>query len=167
MTTTGPATTLEEHEAFRARLDEIRALADAVGEMSDFELRRRAREVQDFMQHTVLPHAVAEGVLVFPIVRRETGEPTIGVRMTQCHVQLSRLTDELERVLDRHDVEHWSTERDVRRLLYGIHATLSGHLAEQDEEIEPLLEAKLPREEREALFGAVERTAAGITELYE
>jgi hemerythrin-like domain-containing protein len=164
---TGASTTHEEHESFRAELEEIERLADAIGETPDAELRPRVTAVHEFMAHTVLPHAVAEGVLVFPVLRVEAGEPTIGVRMTQCHVQLSRLTDELEQVLQRWDADTSATARDLRRILYSLHATLRGHLAEQDEQIEPLLEASLPREEREALFAAVERTAKGIADLYE
>jgi PadR family transcriptional regulator PadR len=165
---TGPDTIHEEHEAFRPRLDEIEALADAIGTLPPGELYRRAADIEEFLAHTVMPHAVAEGVVVFPLIRKETGEPTIGVRMTECHVELSRLTDELDRQVDAMGREPSVTvERDMRKTLYGVHALLRAHLAEQDEQIEPLLEANLPKEEREALFAAVERTAKEVADQYE
>ena len=60
-----------------------------------------------------------------------------------------------------------AVERELRRVLYSIHAVMTAHLAEVDEEIEPLLDAKLPPEEREASFAAVERCAREIADLYE
>lgn len=164
----GARTTHEEHASFYAELQEIEALADAVGTLEPGELHRRAADVEEFLAHTVMPHAVAEGVVVFPVVRKETGERTIGVRMTQCHVQLSRLTDELGGEVDAMGKKPSATAgRDLRKTLYSIHAVLTGHLAEQDQEVEPLLEANLPKEEREALFAAVERTAKDVADQYE
>ena len=78
----GAQTTQEEHESFRARLEEIKALADSIGEIPVEEVQPRVAEVHDFLADSVMPHAVAEGVVLFPIVRHETCEPTIGVRMT-------------------------------------------------------------------------------------
>jgi Hemerythrin HHE cation binding domain len=161
-------TTHEEHESFYPQLDAMKALADSIGTFPTEQALARAREIHEFMAHTVMPHAVAEGVVVFPIVREESGEPTIGVRMTQCHVQLSRLIDELERLLTGAQMEPWMpVDRDLRRILYSLHMALSAHLAEGDEQIEPLLEANLPEKERREMFEAVERCARQVADLYE
>ena len=51
-------------------------------------------------------------------------------------------------------------------MLYGIHALLSAHLLEADDELEPLLEARLTPEERELVFERVDRYARQVRELY-
>jgi DNA-binding PadR family transcriptional regulator len=163
----GAVTTHEEHEVFRAHITQLEGLADRIGEIPTDELTREATEAHEFLAHTVMPHAVAEGVVVFPLVREESGEPTIGVRMTQCHVQLSRLVDELETEIAALERGGAATQRAMRRTLYGIATVLTAHLAEQDEQVEPLLEANLPAEDREALFAAVERCAKEVAAQYE
>jgi Hemerythrin HHE cation binding domain len=161
-------TTHEEHEPFYAQLDEMKGLADSIGDIPVEQARSRAAGIHEFMAHTVMPHAVAEGVVLFPIVREESGEPTIGVRMTQCHVQLSGLVDELEGLLVASGKDpSVPVERELRRILYSLYAVLSAHLAEGDEEIEPLLDANLPPKERQEMFQAVERCAREVAELYE
>ena len=58
-------------------------------------------------------------------------------------------------------------ETELQRVLYGIHALLSAHLLEADEELEPLLEARLTPEGCEILFERVDRYAREVRELYE
>jgi iron-sulfur cluster repair protein YtfE (RIC family) len=167
---TPPARTIqEEHEAFRPQLEAILRLADAIEETPADELRAAVREVDEFLAHSVMPHAVAEGRVLIPLVRREGAEPKIGVRMTACHDQIGRLLDELEALVPTLEGSTISkgAQRDLRRILYSTHALLEGHLAEVDADLEPLLEAKLPPEQREALFEAVERCAREVARAYE
>ena len=164
----GVRTIQEEHESFRRPLEKINELADAIGDLPAEEVLPRVAEVHEFLAHTVMPHAVAEGVVLFPIVRKESGVPTIGVRMTQCHVQLSGLVDQLDGVLvSMRKDPSMRLERELRRVLYSVQAILSAHLAEAEEEIQPLLDANLPPEERQQLFQAIERCAREVADLYE
>jgi hypothetical protein len=127
----------------------------------------RAARAHEFLAHTVMPHAVAEGRVLMPLVRDRTGEPTIGIRMTQCHVQVGRLVDELEHQLAQLRAGSARAERELRRILYSLHALLTAHLDEADEEVEPLLEAELPEDQRRELFGAIERCAREVADLFE
>jgi hypothetical protein len=78
----------------------------------------RASDIHGFPAHAVMPHAVAGGMVVFPIVREGSGAPTIGVRMTRCHVQLSGLADELERqIATLREDPSMQVERELRRVL--------------------------------------------------
>jgi iron-sulfur cluster repair protein YtfE (RIC family) len=167
--TTGARTTREEHAALRPHLERIERLADAIGDLSPTELRSQLEEVDEFLAHTLMPHAVAEGRVLFPLLRAEGGGPTIGVRMTQCHVQLGKLLDELEALIPALDRPSGrpGVERDLRRVLYSIHALLTAHFAETDQDVQPLLDAALPEEERRALFEAVEACAREVADLYE
>ncbi len=163
----GARTIAEEHEVIRARLEEVQRLADSIGEIGIEDLEGRADEIHGFLAHTVMPHAVAEGRVLIPVVRERTHEPTIGIRMTQCHVQVGRLVDELQQILSKGGVSSGDGQRDLRRVLYSIHALLTAHLDETEEQVEPLLEAELPEEDRMALFEAVERCAREVASLYE
>lgn len=163
----GARTIAEEHEVIRARLEQLERLADSVGEIPLEQARSRGREIHEFLAHTVMPHAVAEGRVLIPLVRERTQAPTIGIRMTQCHVQVGRLVDELEPILARMGAGSPGTERDLRRVLYSVHALLTAHLDEAEETVEPLLEAELPESERKELFDAVERCAREVAGLYE
>lgn len=163
----GARTIAEEHEMIRARLEELERLADSIGEISLEQVRSRGQEMHGFLAHTVMPHAVAEGRVLIPLVRERTQAPTIGIRMTQCHVQVGRLVDELEQILARMATGSTGPERDLRRVLYSVHALLTAHLDEAEEAVEPLLEAELPEDERRELFDAVERCAREVAELYE
>jgi Hemerythrin HHE cation binding domain len=158
----------EEHGSFRLQLETINQLADSIGDLPAEEVLPRATDVHEFLAHTVMPHAVAEGAVLFPVVRKESGELTIGVRMTQCHVQLSGLVDQLEEILiSMREDPSMRIERRLRKVLYSVQAILSAHLAEAEEEIQPLLDANLEPEERQHLFQAVERCAREVADLYE
>lgn len=167
--TPGAQTIQQEHEAFRPHLESIRRLADSIEDTPAERLRAAVGEIDEFVAHTVMPHAVAEGRVLIPLVRKEGAEPTIGVRMTACHVQVGRLLDELEALIPslRGPTVPPATQRELRRILYSTHALLEAHLAEVDADLEPLLEAKLPPEQREALFEAVEQCAREVASLYE
>jgi hemerythrin-like domain-containing protein len=163
----GARTTQQEHALIRAELEKLRELADQIEERPSEEVLARAAAVHEFLAHTVMPHAVAEGRVLMPLVRDRTGEPTIGVRMTQCHVQVGRLVDELDRQLGKLRAGSARAERELRRILYSLHALLTAHLDEADEEVEPLLEAELPEDQRQELFDAIERCAREVADLYE
>ena len=91
----------QEHEQFQPNLEEIRTLADSVGRASTKSVLGRATEVHQFLAHRLIPHAVAEGRLMLPLVRKLNGGPETAIGMNQCHVQLGTLTDELETAIAR------------------------------------------------------------------
>ncbi len=160
-------TVREEHEQFLPWLESVRSVADSVGSVPRESLISRTDEIHGFLAHRLLPHAVAEGRLMFPAVREATNGSETSLAMNQCHVQLGRLTDELESVHARlkagedHDIQN-----ELRRVLYGIHALLVGHFAQAEEVFGAVLEG-MTAEERARRFEGVERSAAELTELYE
>ena len=159
-------TVREEHEQFLPLVESIRSLADSISSISRKSLLARSGEIHGSLAHRLLPHAVAEGRVMFPAVRDATGAE-ISVGLNQCHVQLARLTDELEAVRARIDRgEDHGAENELRRVLYGIHALLIAHFAQAEEVFTAAIEGLTP-EERARKFEEVERTTAEITNLYE
>jgi hypothetical protein len=161
-------TVKEEHQQFLPYLESIREVADSVGRVSDKSLLARTGEIYEFLAHRLMPHAVAEGKLMFPVVRGFTGSPEIALGMNQCHVQLGRFTDDLESVrgLIRKRGLDTGLESELRRVLYGIHALLTAHFAQAEDVFTTALERMSP-EERARLFESVERSAEEVSNLYE
>lgn len=162
-------TVQEEHRAFRPYLEEMDVLARSMGWIPAQELATRLARLHEFLAHELMPHAVAEGRILSPLVSDEQGAPTLARRMTLCHAQMARLIDELDRLRQgvlggRMDA---SLVTGLQRVLYGIHALLSAHLLEAEDELEPLLEARLTPHEREVLFERVDRYAQEMRDLYE
>jgi hypothetical protein len=126
-------------------------------------------EIHEFLAHRLIPHAVAEGRLMLPLVRKLPGGAGTAVGMNQCHVQLGRLTDELESAMRRSrrmglDAE---MESELRRILYGLHAMLVAHFAQAEEMFTTALEPDRTPAERAELFESVEKTAEGLSDIYE
>ncbi|HEX6230726.1 MAG TPA: hemerythrin domain-containing protein [Actinomycetota bacterium] len=161
-------TVQQEHEQFRPYLEEIRDVADSIGRASIKSLLGRMGEIHEFLAHRLIPHAVAEGRLMLPLVRELPGGAQTAAGMNQCHVQLGRLTDELEAAVKRArakgmDVE---CENDLRRILYGLHTLLVGHFAQAEEVFTAAIEPE-SAPERAELFQNVERSAEEISDQYE
>jgi iron-sulfur cluster repair protein YtfE (RIC family) len=68
-------TVREEHDQFVPYLESVRAIADSIGTISEESVLAHSSEIHEFLAHRLLPHAVAEGTLLFPMVRELTGGP--------------------------------------------------------------------------------------------
>ena len=162
-------TVQDEHRAFRPYLEEMEVLARSIDSIPVQELKDRLARLHEFLAHELMPHAVAEGRILSPLMSDEQGAPSLARRMTVCHAQMAKLIDEFDEL--RHEIVNGRMDASVatglQRVLYGIHALLSSHLLEADDELEPLLEARLTPEERELLFERVDRYAREVRELYE
>jgi hypothetical protein len=159
----------EEHEQFLPYLEDIRKVADSIGRASIKSLLGRMGEIHEFLAHRLIPHAVAEGRLILPLVRKLPAGPETAVGMNQCHVQLGRLTDELESAVDLARAKGMGseTESELRRILYGLHALLTAHFAQAEAVFTAALEPDRTASERAELFQAVERSAEEIADQYE
>jgi hypothetical protein len=159
----------EEHEQFLPYVEDIRKVADSIGQVSIKSLLGRLTEIHEFLAHRLIPHAVAEGRLMLPLVRKMPGGDETAVGMNQCHVQLGRLTDELEAALARarHTGMKGELEAELRRVLYGLHALLTAHFAQAEDVFTAALERGRAPSERAELFEAVERSAREVSDTYE
>jgi hypothetical protein len=129
----------------------------------------RIGEIHEFLAHRLIPHAVAEGRLMLPLVRKLNGGPETAVGMNQCHVQLGRLTDELGSTMERSRAKGMDAEREseLRRILYGLYALLTAHFAQAEDVFTAALERNRPPSERAEFFENVERSAAEVSDQYE
>jgi iron-sulfur cluster repair protein YtfE (RIC family) len=158
----------DEHRAFAPYLEEMDVLAGSIDTIPVQELAQRLARLHEFLAHELMPHAVAEGRILSPLVSDERGDPSLSRRMTLCHAQMAKLVDELDGLRQKIATTRMdSIKTELQRVLFGLHALLSAHLLEAEDELEPLLEARLTPEGREILFERVDRYAREVRELYE
>jgi soluble P-type ATPase len=130
------------HRALRPRVGELATLAARLDAMPPAEARRELERVRDMLEKELLPHEQEEQQTAYPILGEmlEAEDPT--GPLVQTHHEIRRLTRLFGRLVAQLPPEGPRAEdlRDVRRALYGMHAILTLHFA-QEEELYSLFEA--------------------------
>jgi iron-sulfur cluster repair protein YtfE (RIC family) len=151
----------DEHRELLPHIQELRSVADAVGTTSIERLRAQVNAVYAFLTEHLIPHAHAEDAALYPVIGRLMGAAQATATMSRDHVEVGRLTAELDllrRKLALADLDDRSA-RELRRVLYGLHALVSLHFAKEEEIYLPLIDMHLADDEARAMFAAMERAA--------
>ena len=124
-----------EHHELMPLVDRIRGLADRLDELSSRDLRRELRSLQQELTERLLPHEKAEGEEVYPLVGRLLGGAGATGTMSRTHVEIDRLVSTLGRITGGLSAEGATTDdlRELRRVLYGLHAILRLHFTQEEE----------------------------------
>jgi hypothetical protein len=124
-----------EHASLRPDVARIRTVADALDRTRPTESLAMVREVHRFLVEELDPHEQAEDATLYPILDRVLGGNDPTATMSRAHVEIAHLIRRLGRVLD--DIDPVNPDGDdiveLRRLLYGLHAILELHFAQEDE----------------------------------
>lgn len=158
-----------EHRRFVSPIEALGSLAASVGTMTPETLRPVLDELHEFLAHQLLPHAVGEGLTVYPEVRRALGGAEKTVEMTHDHAEIARLTDELDELRTQVGTPSWS-KRDRRALaglLSELHRLISEHLEQEEEVCRAVLEGTLSGTDAEKVLERMRRAAAELRDLYE
>jgi soluble P-type ATPase len=124
-----------EHREFAADLQRIRATADHLSELSDVELREQLAEIRVFVLERLPRHEEEEEADVYPVVARALGGEDPLSSMSRAHLEISHLGRLYQTVVDDLPAGGPTPEdlMDLRRLLYGLHAVLRLHFAQEEE----------------------------------
>lgn len=157
-----PQVVRDEHRELVARIEVLRSVADSIGSAEPGSLREGVGQAYRFLIHQLIPHAQAEEQVFYPTVGRVLRAVEATATMSRDHLEIIRLTEELEALRLRLFYEPFNTsdEQALRRVLYGLYAIIKLHLAKEEEIYVPLLEARLQPEEADHLVEAMERTAS-------
>lgn len=162
MSTTEPLR--QEHAELLPRLEAVRAAADAVGEVPTPELMRLLDEALAFLRRDLIPHAGAEDAALYPVVAGLLGAPAATETMILDHVEVGRLTEALAGL--RAQLEEAGLRpglaKELRRVLYGLHALVSLHFHKEEAAYLPLLDARLGDAEADRMFKAMEAAAGRL-----
>jgi heavy metal translocating P-type ATPase len=131
-----------EHRELLIAVDRIRSVADRLDALPPADALAEVREVHRFLVDRLRPHEEAEDALLYPAVAELVGGDDPTATMSRGHAEIAHLTRLLERLLadlgpagpDAEDLP------DLRRVLYGLHAVLRLHFAQEEEAYLPLFE---------------------------
>ncbi|HET8570109.1 MAG TPA: hemerythrin domain-containing protein [Candidatus Limnocylindria bacterium] len=142
-----------EHRHLIPHIDELRVLADGLeGSLTGAQLEALAKN-EGWLREHLVPHAEAEDKVLYPAVAPLVGEKRATATMTFDHVEVGKLVAELQKAHARSDL------REVRRLLYTLHALIAAHFRKEEEIFLPLLESALSEEDADELEERMERAA--------
>jgi soluble P-type ATPase len=124
-----------EHMEFTPELRRIRTTADRLGTLTPQEALVELHAVRDFLVLRLAPHEQREEALVYPAVATLMGGGDSMSSMARAHVEIAHLTRVYRQIID--DLPPEGPEADdlveLRRLLYGLHAILRLHFAQEEE----------------------------------
>lgn len=125
----------QEHRSLRPELDQLRVTADALDTDDPAHALTEVRKVNRFLAEDLLPHEEAEDRALYPAVARTLGGVDPTGAMSRGHVEIGHQIRRLGRLLDEIPAEGPDEEDlvEMRRLLYGLHAILRLHFAQEDE----------------------------------
>jgi heavy metal translocating P-type ATPase len=136
-----------EHVSLRPDVARIRTVADMLDPTRPAESLAMVREIRRFLVEELDPHEQSEDATLYPIVARALGGKDPTATMSRAHVEIAHLIRRLSRVVD--DIEPEGPDEDdiveLRRLLYGLHAILQLHFAQEDEGYLSLADDETPR----------------------
>ncbi len=124
-----------EHRAFAPELQRLRAAADRLGTLPTDEVRRELEAVRWFLVERLPQHEEEEEAAVYPVVAKLLGGEDPMSSMTRAHIEISHLVRVYRQLLDDLPPEGPTAEdlMDLRRVLYGLHAILRLHFAQEEE----------------------------------
>jgi iron-sulfur cluster repair protein YtfE (RIC family) len=136
-----------EHLVIRADVEQIRQAADALGVESVADAIARVHRVHRVLVEEVLPHEQAENEVLYPALTRALGGHDPLGSMSRAHAEISHLVRRLGTLL--HDIESSAPDdadvAELRGLLYGLHAVLQLHTAQEDESYLSLADEEVPK----------------------
>jgi heavy metal translocating P-type ATPase len=135
-----------EHSTLRPDLARIRDVADQLDVTRPAESIALVRDVHRFLVEELDPHEQAEDHDLYPVLARVLGGNDPTATMSRAHVEISHLIRRLGRVLDDLGPEGPDADDiiELRRLLYGLHAILQLHFAQEDEGYLSLADEDVP-----------------------
>ena len=119
----------------RVELEGIRDAADALGVEPPADALRRIKAVHRFLVDELLPHEMAEDSELYPVLNRVLGGHDATETMSRTHAEISHLVRRLGRLLDEMPAEGPDDDDilELRRVLYGLHAILKLHFAQEEQ----------------------------------
>jgi heavy metal translocating P-type ATPase len=124
-----------EHREFAPELMRVRSVADRLGQLPPDEVRRELEAVRRFVVERLPQHEEEEEAAVYPVVARLMGGEDPMSSMARAHIEISHLARVFRQLVDDLPEEGPTSDDlvDLRRVLYGLHAILRLHFAQEDE----------------------------------
>jgi len=124
-----------EHREFAPWLQRVRSTADRLDAFTPSQARDELGQIRWFLLERLVRHEQEEEAAVYPVVARLMGgEDPMGT-MERAHMEIEHLSRVFAHLLEDLPPEGPGAEDlvDLRRVLYGLHAILRLHFAQEEE----------------------------------
>jgi iron-sulfur cluster repair protein YtfE (RIC family) len=152
----------DEHKELMPHIEEIRTVANLVGDVPVPMLRQQVDNVIVFLMHHLIPHAQAEDQALYPVIGKILGTTDALATMKFDHVEIGRMSKQL--ALLRSNISDTppnpSQIKYLREILYSLYTLIKIHFVKEEEIFLPMLDAKLTPAESQRMFEALETAAA-------
>jgi heavy metal translocating P-type ATPase len=124
-----------EHEQLVPRLDSIRDAADNLDEMTTPEAIEMLGRISTLLTDEILPHEIEDETVLYPQLSEILPGEDPMASMSRSHREIFHLVDAFNRETGNlSDGGGGETDlRDLRRILYGLHAILRLHFDQEEE----------------------------------
>lgn len=124
-----------EHEQLVPRLDSIRDAADNLDEMTTPEAIEMLGRISTLLTDEILPHEIEDETVLYPQLSEILPGEDPMASMSRSHREIFHLVDAFNREASNlSDGGGGETDlRDLRRILYGLHAILRLHFDQEEE----------------------------------
>ena len=125
----------QEHLALRADIERLHDVADRLDSLDPAAALVEVRAVHRMLVDEVQPHEDAEERILYPALGRYLGGNDPMAVMSRAHIEITHQIRRLGQLLDDIGPEGMDEVdvTEVRSLLYGLHAILRLHTAQEDE----------------------------------
>jgi heavy metal translocating P-type ATPase len=123
------------HRALRPYVGDLAALAARLDTLSPGEARAQLERTREILEKELLPHEREEQQTAYPLLANMLRHEDPTGPLIQTHHEIHRLTRLFGRLVAQLPAEGPRAEdlRDLRRVLYGLHAILVLHFAQEEE----------------------------------
>ncbi len=125
----------EEHRVLGPRVGRIRIVADRLDVMGPAEAGTELRAIRTFLIDDLVPHEELEDRSVFPMLAKAIGSDDATAALHRTHREIFHLARLYARLVEEVDPTGPLPDDlpDLRRVLYGLHAILQLHMAQEEE----------------------------------
>ena len=133
-TETGP-TLQAAHSRLHGEIERLRQTADRLDEMPPAAALAEVRGINAFLVGPLLDHERFEDQTIYPSVASASGDDDATAPLSRTHREIFHLISVFNRQVDELEASgpDDGDQRDLRRVLYSLHAILGLHMAQEEE----------------------------------
>ena len=136
----------EEHRTIRTDIDRLHVVADSLDSLTPAEAMAQVQQVHRLLVDEIQPHEDAEEQVLYPALGRFLGGSDPMGTMSRAHIEITHQIRRLGQLVADIGPEGMDEVdlTELRSLLYGLHAILKLHTAQEDESYLSLADKPTP-----------------------